>query len=391
MFKKMLWLEIIFCIVLIFSLNLLFSLTAQAQWGPFRQSGGWGGYNSGGPWGYGANNTVSAGNGLWNMGYSNTRNGRGSASSSGQSFIGWDDDDWEDFIEELQEKYPDLENIDWGNWEEWDEDDWEALNEALFEIKSTENLTNFIEKIKEKLNEYDQDDWEDFQDNWTGFIEAADADADNETELLWAGFADTYGCFDTAASNAEMIACWQDYENWTDEQWSDFRGLYNDYLDYEWKEFHEAFQSKWEDYSDIDWEDWRDWTEEDWETCLTRWSSFGNTSASSLGSSWNYYSGNMGFTSPAWGSRTANSFNSANLGWGSGYGNQANLCTVGSCGLTNPYNSFSTYAGFGWGMPAWGNSETYAGGNNYSYESSPMAYLGWGASNWMGPWGWGND
>ncbi|MEW5801380.1 MAG: hypothetical protein AB1847_04670 [bacterium] len=315
-------------------------------------------------------------------------------------------DAWQAFITQLQEKYPDLEGVDWENSENWTDDDWKQLREALSEERSAQTLQKFIDNLTEKWDSYGLSDWEEFNSNWNAFIIDVQADEDDDTALTWAGFRITYGCFDNSdpesGPDPDDVNCWQSYGTWTNKQWTDFRGLYNRYVDHEWREFCEILQAKWNDYNTIDWADWRGWTDADWEKCLAQLSSSSNRSSAALVNS-NLVSSGPGY---AFGLDAGIGY----AGWGfssvpgmgySGWSTPNNMGYTVSPGIG--YASFSAPSvntapgalngGFsGWGGPGYGWGVSSEGYTGRSASSAPsVGYAGWGYSNTggMGYSGWG--
>jgi hypothetical protein len=281
----------------------------------------------------------------------------------------------QEFITELQKKYPDLEGIDWSNWQNWTDEDWQNLREALSAEANAKSLAQFKDDMINKWDAYDSSAWKEFNNNWDAFIVAAGADENDNTRLIWAGFVATYGCFDTSdpnVPNPDDVNCWQAYSSWTDQQWKNFRGLYNTYLDYEWQAFYQTLQSKLQNYNTVDWENWRDWTDADWEQCLSKINS-GNATlvAGTITSTtppipiasptvaYSAFGGfgtpGMGYAGAGWGAPTA-SFAS----WGGpsgGYGYYGSYGSGGGWGASMaPYvswgggPSFATFGRSGWGF-----------------------------------------
>lgn len=261
----------------------------------------------------------------------------------------------EEFITDLQEKYPDLEGIDWDGWEDWTDEDWDKLNEALSAERNAETLAQYKAGMVEKWDAYDLNDWEEFNNNWNTFIvdAIADDDDDDEIGLTWSGFRATYGCFDSSdpayGPNPDDVYCWKTYSSWPDKQWKDFRGLYNKYLEHEWRDFYQTLQDKMNDYNTVDWENWRSWTDADWESCLTKVNSgnaklvTGSTTDSSVGySSW-------------WGTP---SYTYSNYGYPSVYGvgypgYYGSYASSYSSPYSNPYSN--PQIGYGNGIPSFGH------------------------------------
>jgi len=280
------------------------------------------------------------------------------------------------FIAGLQEKYPDLEGIDWESWETWTDEDWQKLQEALSAERSAETLAQFKANMITKWDAYDLSAWEGFNNNWNAFIVDAAADENDTVGLTWTGFRATYGCFDTSDAvygpNPDDVYCWKTYNSpWSDKQWKDFRGLYNKYLDHEWKTFYETLQSKLQDYNTVDWEDWRNWTDADWESCLTKVSS-GNaklvtsstvTTSPSIGyTGWgipSVYS--MGYNSrsyPGFSSMGYAGYGASNTGYGAS--------NIGYAAFGGQTGGFSPQMGYGYGAPSMG----------YGF-GAPMGYGRW--------------
>ncbi len=319
--------------------------------------------------------------------------GSTSSSSSVQTSTGGNNDAWASFIAGLQEKYPDLEGIDWDTWETWTDEDWQKLQEALSAERSAETLAQFKADVIKKWSAYDSNAWEEFNSNWNAFIVDAAADENGDIELTWAGFIATYGCFGTSdpenGPNPDDVYCWQNYSSWTDKQWKAFRGIYNSYLDHEWKLFYKTLQSKMSDYNTIDWENWRDWTDADWESCLTKVSSGSaklvtSTSLtpptpllpSSPSSSLSGYTGwgfpgisSMGYA--GFGAPSASNIGYAAFGGQTGGFNSAQM----GYGLSAP----ST--GYGWGAPGMGYTGGWGGQTGYAGFGAPMGY-GRGYGRW---------
>ncbi|MGA1796166.1 MAG: hypothetical protein ACMUIL_09925 [bacterium] len=390
MSKKIFLKVSIISITLLLTLGLLISSNAMAQqWGWGTQSfGGWGGpqgYSGwGGPQGYGGRGFGNSG-----YGYGGGFFGFGStASSTEKRWAGWNDDGWEEFIEELEEKYPDLEGIDWDDYENWDEDDWEALREALDEVRVSESLDKFIEDVTGKWAEYDADEWETFNENWNNFILAAGEDDDLDTEVTWTGFVALYGCFTAPGDDPDNIACWMEaYDDtdpdeivplWTDAQWTDFRGIYKDYLEYEWSAFNEALRERLEEYYDVNWEDWRNWTDGEWEDYLDKYSDFTSVRSSR----------STGFGSPfGYGISSCCGYGYGQGGFPGGYGGGYGGYGYGQGGFPGGYG----FGGYGYGQGGFpGGYGGGYGGYGYGQGGFPGGY-GFGGSNgywgYGGPWG----
>jgi len=339
----------IISIAIVLAVWLVLGSNAQAQWGwgPQSNFGGWGAYNSGGPWSFGY------GGGSFGAPFASF--GVSSASKTERRWAGWNDDDWETFIEELQDEYPDLEGIDWETWEDWDEEDWEDLRDALQEVKAAEDLDDFIEELSEKWAEYDNDDWVAFADNWDNFIDAADSDI----RLTWAGFKATYGCSDAQT-------CMENYGSWTEDQWEDFRGIYSDYLEYEYEAFNETLEEKLEDYYTVDWTNWRNWSDEDWEDYLDKYSDFRTSSSS----------GSVIISPVGYGFGGFGGFGGYG-GYGGGFGGG-----YGGYGFGGP-------SGYGWGAPGYGYGG-YSGGYGWGSPGGYSGYGGYGGGyGGYGGYGWG--